>query len=547
MSIDGDGNLSYSPDPQFVGNDTFGLCYTDSDGMTSNTVDVNVSVTNSGPSIWTNGIDTTTADFSFYHDDVLISDGSYFQSVDVEGDPIQYVLADGVSHGTLGFNLSDGSFQYTPVAGFVGDDWFRVSASDALGVASPNDLTVYLHVTNDPPNFTVIDQTTYHIAENALPGAIVGSVEATDVNPGDYVEYKITAGDSDGMFEVGLDGILHVGSNLDQNFDRSITPEYNLTIKAKDQLGASSDLHVKVVINEAPAPPTIVVFINIDDEAGVPQPPPANPPNANNPFGLNQDDFNRLQNDRQASQRIVQEMNMDMRDANTRADFASIINYAEQRLAIAQNRVASLESMRANPSQFTKQQYYETIRDAVFNYDRYIAAYSEVQTVKANYLASFSTIGWFLGGPDQSLLARAGKLPAHIDGLEARMSADQFDAIAGTLSQINSTLARTQDDLAFTQGAMEGTFNACAVGFITIGAVAVAPGVLVGLGASQAFATGAVVAGGFGMLVGGTASNASVRLQDSQSLSTALVGGTFDTLGVTNLAIGIPGRDPATA
>ncbi|MCA9155074.1 MAG: cadherin-like domain-containing protein, partial [Planctomycetales bacterium] len=50
---------------------------------------------------------------------------------DSDADPITYSLSSGPSNGALNFN-SDGSFDYTPNAGFVGNDSFDFDASDGL-------------------------------------------------------------------------------------------------------------------------------------------------------------------------------------------------------------------------------------------------------------------------------------------------------------------------------------------------------------------------------------------------------------------------------
>jgi VCBS repeat-containing protein len=65
---------------------------------------------------------------------------------DVDGDPLQVTLVSGPAHGTLTLN-SNGSFLYTPAAGFSGSDTFTYRASDG----SLGDLaTVTISVTPTP-------------------------------------------------------------------------------------------------------------------------------------------------------------------------------------------------------------------------------------------------------------------------------------------------------------------------------------------------------------------------------------------------------------
>ncbi len=70
---------------------------------------------------------------------------------DPDGDPLTAVLADGPGHGSLTLNF-DGSFTYTPAAGFVGTDSFTYRANE--GVVESAAATVRLQVidsANQPP------------------------------------------------------------------------------------------------------------------------------------------------------------------------------------------------------------------------------------------------------------------------------------------------------------------------------------------------------------------------------------------------------------
>ncbi len=537
-----DGNLIYMPNAQYVGNDTFTIQYVDEDSDTSDAVTVTVSVSNSGPQIIAaNSPDPQTANFWTYHDSP-VSGANYFNVYDNESDPAQLSLSDDVSNGILSFNIEDGSFNYTPNAGYVGQDSFKITATDPLGESSPEELTVTLSVSNAAPFFG-ISNATFHVSETALPGAIIGSVVATDVEPYDWPEYTV----SQGEFEVAEDGLLRVAGTVGLEFDRSTTPEYNFTVTARDQLGASSTLNVKVIVDAPPPPPTVVIFINIDDLNGIPTPPPANLPSPNNPFGLNQDDYNRLQNDRQAWQHIVHELTMHQ-DAGTRAALAAIVAQAEQRLAVVQSRVAVLENMRANSTQYTKEQYYEALRDALFNYDRYLAAYTEVHHVLSNYLQN---TGWWPGWRvDTALVARANNLPLSVAGMIGMITPDQFDALNNAASQITDILNDREDQMAWEEGTLYGARDACVVGAVAIGAVAFAPAALVGMGMAPTAAASAVSTAG--LYVGGTAAaaglgwNMGTRLADGQSGVQAIVGGASDTVGYTGLHVGVQGVDPVT-
>ena len=79
--------------------------------------------------------------------------GSSFNDSDPDGDMIIALLVSGPANGTV--NLSpDGSFTYTPNAGFIGTDSFTYKASD--GKLDSNLATVTITVTeaNQPPVIT---------------------------------------------------------------------------------------------------------------------------------------------------------------------------------------------------------------------------------------------------------------------------------------------------------------------------------------------------------------------------------------------------------
>lgn len=81
------------------------------------------------------------------HVDLLVSQGVPFSgkvaATDANGDTLVYSLADGPAHGALVFN-ADGTYKYTPAAGFTGADGFSYLVNDGHGgiVESVVKLTV---------------------------------------------------------------------------------------------------------------------------------------------------------------------------------------------------------------------------------------------------------------------------------------------------------------------------------------------------------------------------------------------------------------------
>jgi uncharacterized delta-60 repeat protein len=69
--------------------------------------------------------------------------GVLWNQVDPDGDPILAQLLTGPQHGML-FLYPDGSFNYTPQPGFVGDDSFQFVSTDGYQASDP--ITVHIHV-----------------------------------------------------------------------------------------------------------------------------------------------------------------------------------------------------------------------------------------------------------------------------------------------------------------------------------------------------------------------------------------------------------------
>ncbi|MBW3670795.1 MAG: tandem-95 repeat protein, partial [Acidobacteria bacterium] len=146
LTLNGDGSFTYTPSADFNGTDSFS--YHASDGTASSnivTVTLNVTAANDAPvavaDSYTGTEDTTLT---------IAAPGVLGNDSDVDGDPLTAVLDATVSNGTLTLN-ADGSFSYTPAAGFNGTDSFSYHAND--GVAGSNVVTVTLNITavNDAP------------------------------------------------------------------------------------------------------------------------------------------------------------------------------------------------------------------------------------------------------------------------------------------------------------------------------------------------------------------------------------------------------------
>ena len=136
--VNPDNTVTYTPNADFSGTDSYDYTVTDADLEASTaTVNVTINAVNDAP---------VAADdaYSVDEDDALTVatvDGVLANDTDVEGDTITAVLVSDVSNGTLSL-ASDGSFTYTPDADFNGTDSFTYTANDATDASEPAPVTI---------------------------------------------------------------------------------------------------------------------------------------------------------------------------------------------------------------------------------------------------------------------------------------------------------------------------------------------------------------------------------------------------------------------
>lgn len=140
-----DGNVSYTPPPDTSGADSFTYTVADPDGLVSSaaTVTVMVVADNDPPVANADGgpLFATTVNVPFTTGDVTLND----TDIDSPIDPSSVTVVDDVANGTL-TNNANGTFDYTPDAGWSGTDTFTYVITDADGASSAT-ATVSIDVT----------------------------------------------------------------------------------------------------------------------------------------------------------------------------------------------------------------------------------------------------------------------------------------------------------------------------------------------------------------------------------------------------------------
>jgi len=121
---------------------------------------------------------------------------------DVNGDSLTAVLVSGPAHGTLVLN-ANGSFTYTPAAGYTGADSFTYKAND--GQLDSNVATVSLTVSDSAP---VANNDSYTANKNNALTVPAGSgvlANDTDAN-GDSLSAVLIAGPAHGTLALSSNG-----------------------------------------------------------------------------------------------------------------------------------------------------------------------------------------------------------------------------------------------------------------------------------------------------------------------------------------------------
>ena len=150
LTLNNDGSFTYTPKQSFLGMDAF--TYHVSDGnLDSAPTQVKIEVFEVNlPPVAVDDTYTVTQDSELS----VQAPGVLFNDSDPNNDPLTAILDDTAEHGDLIFN-ADGSFTYTPQAGFSGEDFFRYRADDGLLESQRAQATInVLAVDTQPPQVT---------------------------------------------------------------------------------------------------------------------------------------------------------------------------------------------------------------------------------------------------------------------------------------------------------------------------------------------------------------------------------------------------------
>ncbi len=242
VSVNPDGTIDYTPDPDFFGEDTFTYTITDSDGDTSTAV-VTVIVDPNPDAV--NDSVTTDEDVPI-NIDVLAND-------DIAGEPNTTVTAVGnPSNGTVVIN-PDGTLTYTPDPNFNGTDNFEYTITDDDGDTSTATVTVTVDPVNDPPDAVNNNYTTNE--DTPVSGNVItdDTGEGLDSDPdSDPLTVTGNSDPSNGSVTVNSDG------SYTYTPDPNFTGTDSFTYTISDGNGGTDTATVNITVDPVNDPPDAV-------------------------------------------------------------------------------------------------------------------------------------------------------------------------------------------------------------------------------------------------------------------------------------------------
>ena len=183
LNFSSDGSFDYTPSAGFVGSDSFD--FEVSDGIDTDTGTITIDVYNTAPEAYDSS-DTVLHDQTLYS----MASGS-----DIDGDMLTFSATTSPANGTLNLS-SDGSFDYTPNAGYVGNDSFNFEVSDGLNTDS---ATIMIDVYNTAPE-------AYDSSETVLRDQTLYSMAAGSDIDGDMLTFSTTTSPANGTLNLSGDG-----------------------------------------------------------------------------------------------------------------------------------------------------------------------------------------------------------------------------------------------------------------------------------------------------------------------------------------------------
>ncbi len=234
--VNNDGTVTYTPDDNYVGKDTFTYVVTSGGVSESTTVEVNVTPVNDAP-VAKDDIATTQEDTAVTID-VLPNDS------DVDGDKLSIQSAT-VPEAQGKVEIVDGKLVFTPAENFNGDAEITYTVTDGQ-LTDEAKVTVTVNPVNDAPTIKV--DAVESITEDAVStDTVVATLEVADTDtPEDQLTvslennsngYFVLVGDEVKLTQAGVDAVNNDELNLkDLTISASVSDGVNPTANDSDSL-----------------------------------------------------------------------------------------------------------------------------------------------------------------------------------------------------------------------------------------------------------------------------------------------------------------------
>jgi len=140
-----DGTFTYTPNPNFNGQETFEYQVCDNSSPNAcchGTLCITVLPVQDAPE--------AHPDFFTVNEDTPLTENVLTNDVEVDGEPLTAILGKPASHGTIDLH-ADGTFNYVPELNFNGTDTFTYYANDGIENSVETTVTITVLPVNDPP------------------------------------------------------------------------------------------------------------------------------------------------------------------------------------------------------------------------------------------------------------------------------------------------------------------------------------------------------------------------------------------------------------
>jgi subtilisin-like proprotein convertase family protein len=243
-------SISYTPDSNYNGSDSFDVRVTDGKGG-QDTVTVNVTITQQNDAPEIDEGESVTVNMDENGDPTAFD--LTLNASDIDGDTITWSISDPADHGSANVSGTgtQKSISYTPDTDYSGSDSFVVQVTDG---SEQDTITVNVNINpaaNNPPEITEGDSVTVNMDEDGDPTSFSLTLNATDID-GDPLDWRIdTVADHGTAIVSGTGSTKAVSYTVDADYNGSDS----FVVQVEDGNGGADSITVDVDIdpvNDAP-------------------------------------------------------------------------------------------------------------------------------------------------------------------------------------------------------------------------------------------------------------------------------------------------------